>query len=100
MAYVCEESLCCSCIHNEVCSKKDTYLAAQEAINNVSVHLKEGSMIDLRNLTWIEKVKLKCKHYYSSTVSNIRGYDGLIVNYAECNTASSTEDSSGLRRNV
>ena len=104
MTYGYEETLCSSCIHKDVCSKKDTYLAAQEAVNNISVHLKGGSMIDLRNLSWIEKVKLKCKHYYASSINNIRGYEigiGTLTNPCDnVYTSCSNEGSSESRRNV
>lgn len=107
MTYGYEETLCTSCIHKDICSKKDTYLAAQEAVNNASVHLKKGSMINLRNLTWIEKVKLKCKYYYAATTNSIRGYEigtGPFTIpcdnvYTSCSNEGSSE-SSESRRNV
>ena len=75
---VCKETICTGCAHREICSLKEEFLNAQEAVDNAIVSRKSGTsdkicMIDLRNITFIEPVKLVCKHYIPELNSTIRG---------------------------
>lgn len=64
-----KETLCTHCAHREVCSFKDEFLRAIEAVNEVSVGRpsKEPNVvgyIKLRDIKWIKPVELVCTHYY------------------------------------
>ena len=67
---------CTICAHYEVCSKKETYKKAQEAVDRVSVFLGENSdgfvTIDLCHIDWIKPVVLECTHFLTKPV-NVRG---------------------------
>lgn len=73
---------CTICAHYEVCSKKETYKQAQEAVDRVSVTLGENSdgvmMTDLRNIDWIKPVVLECTHFLTKPVNIRRGDPGEI----------------------
>lgn len=73
MTFGVKETLCTSCVHREICSKKEEYLAAQTAVDEVFV--KKNEMIGdyLRNMTWIRPVQLQCTHYMSNGYGTIRG---------------------------
>ena len=67
-----KETCCTRCSHRDVCQYKEEYLAAQHAVDEVSVHLptkEENSarMIRLRDIPWIEPVELKCRHFQQNT---------------------------------
>lgn len=62
------ETLCTQCSHREVCSNKEEFLSAMQAVNEVSVGLPSkdpniGSYINLRDIKWIKPVELVCIHY-------------------------------------
>ena len=66
-----KETCCTKCAHKDVCQFKEEYLAAQAAVDNVSVNLptkdeRANRYINLRNIPWIEPVELKCKHFISA----------------------------------
>lgn len=66
-----KETCCTKCAHKDVCQFKEEYLAAQAAVDNVSVNLptkdeRANRYINLRNIPWIESVELKCKHFISA----------------------------------
>ena len=58
-----KETLCTSCMHREVCSKKGEYLEAQSAVDNLQVYLEERSNYYLRDMKWIKPVQLQCAYY-------------------------------------
>lgn len=63
-----KETCCTKCTHKDVCQFKEEYLAAQAAVDNISVNLpakdeRANRYINLRNIPWIEPVELKCKHF-------------------------------------
>lgn len=67
-----KETCCTRCSHRDVCQFKAEYLEAQHAVDEVNVHLPtkdENSvrMIRLRDISWIEPVELKCKHFQQNT---------------------------------
>lgn len=70
--YGVKETCCTKCAHKDVCQYKDEFLAAQQAVDEVTVHLptKEENtarMIRLRDISWIDPVELKCSHFYQAT---------------------------------
>lgn len=63
-----KETCCTRCSHKDVCQYKEEYLAAQHAVDEVSVHLPtkdDNSVrsIRLRDIPWIEPVELTCRHF-------------------------------------
>ncbi len=63
-----KETCCTKCSHKDVCQFKEEYLAAQAAVDNISVNLpakdeRANRYINLRNIPWVEPVELKCKHF-------------------------------------
>lgn len=59
----CKETACTSCSHCKVCKLKAQFLKAQEAVNDITVHLDEERMIRLRDIPWVSPVNLQCEHY-------------------------------------
>lgn len=67
-----KETCCTRCSHRDVCQFKAEYLEAQHAVDEVNVHLESkdensARMIRLRDISWIEPVELKCKHFQQNT---------------------------------
>ena len=67
-----KETCCTRCSHKDVCQYKEEYLAAQHAVDEVSVHLptkdeNSARMIRLRDISWIEPTELKCRHFRQNT---------------------------------
>lgn len=72
-------ALCASCIHFEVCSLKETYLKAQNAVNNAAICEEEPTddqgpartrMTYVANLRdWLTIPQLKCRHYKKETLT-------------------------------
>lgn len=60
----CKETVCTKCIHLPVCSLKERFIKAQEAVDDTTVHLGDGRMIRLRDIDYIIPVNLECKHFY------------------------------------
>lgn len=64
---LCEDTLCSNCVHREVCSLTKEFLAAQNAVDEVSVNIgqrENGTTFKkLYNFDWIKRVKLECIHY-------------------------------------
>jgi hypothetical protein len=88
---VVKETCCTNCAHREICSLTKQFLKAQEAVDNATVTLGEDSegrhrFTDLRNIKWIEPVKLVCKYYLASpTTVGIRSanQDGHLSSQSE-----------------
>lgn len=67
-----KETCCTRCSHKDVCQYKEEYLAAQHAVDEVSVYLptkdeNSARMIRLRDISWIEPTELKCRHFRQDT---------------------------------
>lgn len=67
-----KETCCTKCSHRDVCQYKEEYLAAQAAVDEVSVNLpskgdKSVRSIRLRDIPWIEPVELRCRYFHQST---------------------------------
>lgn len=62
-----KEAQCARCMHCEVCSLKNLFLAAQKEVDKTIVPLDsedgKGRMIKIHDIPFIEPVELKCKHY-------------------------------------
>lgn len=72
-----KEALCASCVHCEVCSKKEEYMAAQTAVDNLCFGATDTSTgVYLRNIPWIRQVQLQCT--YHMTKSTLFGFSNSI----------------------
>ena len=71
------ETLCTACAHLPVCKLKETYLKAQEAVNNASFHDEvvedEGTskhvityVANVRD--WLSVPRLECKYFTKTEV--------------------------------
>lgn len=75
-----KETLCASCTHREVCSLKETYLEAQQAVDTLTFEVSAGKgnrdlrLWRLRDIPWISPVELRCKHY-TKVIPTLRGVD-------------------------
>ena len=67
MSECCKETMCTTCIHQDICSLKEKFLDAQKAVNGLVVYdkLPDGKLgqIKLRDIGFIKPVELKCIHY-------------------------------------
>lgn len=68
----CNETACTNCAHLKVCKFKEEFLKAQDAVNDVMVHLGDNRMIRLRDIKWIPAVILRCEYYDYSKGGTIR----------------------------
>lgn len=59
----CEETLCTHCDHFQVCSFKEQFLKAQNAVNEITVGVGDRGIKYLRDFDWIKPVKLECAHF-------------------------------------
>lgn len=60
------------CSHRDVCQYKSEYLAAQTAVDEVSVRRPSKDdesirSIRLHDIPWIEPVELKCRYFHQNT---------------------------------
>ena len=67
MSESCKETMCTTCIHQDVCSLKRKFLDAQKAVDGLIVYdeLPTGLLgqVKLRDIGFIKPVELKCIHY-------------------------------------
>lgn len=77
-----KETMCTSCIHLPVCSLKETFLKAQQAVDdacfsepNYDKTTRITYVVNLRE--WIEPPKLRCRHYIQQQIyRNINSLGG------------------------
>lgn len=67
-----KETCCTRCSHRDVCQYKSEYLAAQTAVDEVSVRRPSKddesiSSIRLHDIPWIKPVELKCTYFRQDT---------------------------------
>ena len=67
-----KETCCTRCSHRDVCQYKSEYLAAQTAVDEVSVRRPSKDdesirSIRLHDIPWIEPVELKCRYFHQNT---------------------------------
>lgn len=58
-----KETQCSHCNHLQVCSFKTQFLAAQKAVDKVTVGTGDRSFINLRDISWIRPVSLECSYF-------------------------------------
>ena len=66
-----KETQCTHCNHLQICSFKAQFLAAQKAVDEVTVSTGDRSFISLRDISWIRPVSLECS-YFSGKVPIMR----------------------------
>ena len=85
-----KETCCTRCSHRDVCQYKSEYLAAQTAVDEVSVRRPSKddesiSSIRLHDIPWIEPVELKCTYFRQDT----RTQNLTLLSYSYCITGTS-----------
>ena len=58
-----KETQCTHCNHLQICSFKAQFLAAQKAVDEVTVSTGDRSFISLRDISWIRPVSLECSYF-------------------------------------
>ena len=73
----CEETMCTTCIHQDVCSLKGKFLDAQKAVDGLVVYdeLPTGLLgqVKLRDIGFIKPVELECIHYVYKGSAGVKG---------------------------
>ena len=73
----CEETMCTTCIHQDVCSLKGKFLDAQKAVDGLIVYdeLPTGLLgqVKLRDIGFIKPVELECVHYVYKGSAGVKG---------------------------
>ena len=73
----CEETMCTTCIHQDVCSLKGKFLDAQKAVDGLVVYdeLPTGLLgqVKLRDIGFIKPVELECVHYVYKGSAGVKG---------------------------
>ena len=76
MSECCKETMCTTCIHQDICSVKEKFLDAQKAVDGLVVYdkLPDGKLgqVKLRDIGFIKPVELECVHYTPKITTFIR----------------------------
>ena len=77
MSECCKETMCTTCIHQDICSLKEKFLDAQKAVNGLVVYdkLPDGKLgqVKLRDIGFIKLVELECVHYVYKGSAGVKG---------------------------
>ena len=77
MSECCKETMCTTCIHQDVCSLKGKFLDAQKAVDGLIVYdeLPTGLLgqVKLRDIGFIKPVELECIHYIYKGSAGVKG---------------------------
>ena len=77
MSDCCKETICTTCIHQDICSLKEKFLDAQKAVNGLVVYdkLPDGKLgqVKLRDIGFIKPVELACIHYMYKGSAGVKG---------------------------
>ena len=77
MSECCKETMCTTCIHQDVCSLKEKFLDAQKAVDGLVVYdeLPTGLLgqVKLRDIGFIKPVELECIHYVYKGSAGVKG---------------------------
>ena len=72
-----KETMCTTCIHQDVCSLKEKFLDAQKAVDGLVVYdkLPDGKLgqVKLRDIGFIKPVELACIHYIYKGSAGVKG---------------------------
>ena len=77
MSECCKETMCTTCIHQDICSLKGKFLDAQKAVDGLIVYdeLPTGLLgqVKLRDIGFIKPVELECVHYVYKGSAGVKG---------------------------
>ena len=77
MSECCKETMCTTCIHQDICSVKEKFLDAQKAVDGLIVYNKrpDGKLgeVKLRDIGFIKPVELECIHYVYKGSAGVKG---------------------------
>ena len=77
MSECCKETMCTTCIHQDICSVKEKFLDAQKAVDGLVVYdkLPDGKLgqVKLRDIGFIKPVELACIHYIHKGSAGMKG---------------------------
>ena len=77
MSECCKETMCTTCIHQDICSLKGKFLDAQKAVDGLIVYdeLPTGLLgqVKLRDIGFIKPVELECIHYVYKGSAGVKG---------------------------
>ena len=77
MSECCKETMCTTCIHQDICSVKEKFLDAQKAVDGLVVYdkLPDGKLgqVKLRDIGFIKPVELECIHYVYKGSAGVKG---------------------------
>ena len=77
MSECCKETMCTTCIHQDICSVKEKFLDAQKAVDGLVVYNKrpDGKLgeVKLRDIGFIKPVELACIHYIYKGSTGVKG---------------------------
>ena len=77
MSECCKETMCTTCIHQDICSVKEKFLDAQKAVDGLVVYNKrpDGKLgeVKLRDIGFIKPVDLECIHYVYKGSAGVKG---------------------------
>ena len=77
MPECCKETMCTTCIHQDICSVKEKFLDAQKAVDGLVVYdkLPDGKLgqVKLRDIGFIKPVELSCIHYIYKGSAGVKG---------------------------
>lgn len=77
MSECCKETMCTTCIHQDICSVKKKFLDAQKAVDGLIVYdeLPTGPLgqVKLRDIGFIKPVELVCIHYIYKGSAGVKG---------------------------
>ena len=72
-----KETMCTTCIHQDICSVKEKFLDAQKAVDGLVVYdkLPDGKLgqVNLRDIGFIKPVELACIHYIYKGSAGVKG---------------------------
>lgn len=75
MSECCKETMCTTCIHQDICSVKEKFLDAQKAVDGLIAYdeLPTGRQVKLRDISFIKPVELVCIHYIYKGSAGVKG---------------------------
>ena len=77
MSECCKETMCTTCIHQDICSVKEKFLDAQKVVDGLVVYdkLPDGKLgqVKLRDIGFIKPVELVCIHYIYKGSAGVKG---------------------------
>ena len=77
MSECCKETMCTTCVHQDICSVKEKFLDAQKAVDGLVIYdkLPDGKLgqVKLRDIGFIKPVELVCIHYVYKGSAGVKG---------------------------